>query len=79
MSTEIKRNFQRLSNLGLKSKKQTRTGKGLKAKSKPEFTHLLLIFPIICIGNRMGPSKMCFQKLLKLPESRSDEGNFSNF
>ena len=21
---------------------------------------------------------MCFQKLLKLPESRSDEGNFSN-
>ena len=39
----------------------------------------------ISIGNRTGPSKIkdkyhaCFQKLLKLPESPSDEGNFSNF
>ena len=32
---------------------------------------------LLCMGNRMGPSKL--RKLQKMPESRSDEGNFCNF
>lgn len=46
---------------------------------------LLVLALVICIGNRMGPSKIKDQyharpqKLLKLPESRSDEGNFGDF
>lgn len=37
------------------------------------------------VGNCMGASKIidyyhaCFQKLVKLPELRSNEGNFTNF
>lgn len=39
----------------------------------------------ISVRNRMGASQIndqyykCFQKLLKLPESRNHEGNFRNY
>ena len=42
-------------------------------------------FVFISLGNRMRASKIkdkyhtCFQRLLKLPESHSDEVNFSKF